>query len=224
MVANISELRFGFPVKAVAFDLDDTLFDRRAALEILLDKWYSWAVLVEDVFAVDRDGQAPREELFTWLAERFPGSGDDARSLARRFHQEFPACVTPDPAAVEVLDWLRASGVPLGLLSNGSPGMQMAKLRACGAAGHFSKECCLFSGAIRLEKPDPRAFRLLASRLGCEPRDILFVGDDPLRDIAGAAAAGMMTCRLKRRGRTGDCEGTTIASMAELPTLLTAHA
>ena len=224
MVANNSGSRFGFPIKAVAFDLDDTLFDRRAALEILLDRWYSWVVLVEDVFEVDRDGQAPRDEFFRWLAERDPASGEDAHRLARRFHRAFPSCIAPDWEVIEVLDQLRGSGLRLGLLSNGSPGMQMAKLRACGAAGHFSNGCLLFSGAIRLEKPDPRAFRLLASRLGCDPGEVLFVGDDPVRDIAGAAAAGMMTCRLRRPGRTDECEGLTIESMTELLQLLTAHA
>ncbi|MEK7953621.1 HAD family hydrolase [Luteolibacter sp. Y139] len=217
-------MRFGFPIRAVAFDLDDTLFDRRMALARLLDEWSSSAVNPEDAWKVDQDGQAPREEFFGWLASRFGGPGGNGPSSARHFQRAFPLHVTPDPAVLHVLDRLRESGLPLGLLSNGSPGMQMAKLRACGAAGYFDKCCRLFSGGIQLEKPDPRAFLLLASRLDCRPGEILFVGDDPVRDIAGAAAAGMMTCRLKRPGRTGDCEGATIESMAELPMLLAAHA
>jgi putative hydrolase of the HAD superfamily len=222
VVANLSRSRIRFPVKAVAFDLDDTLFDRRAALGVLLDRWYSWVLPLGEVLEVDRDGQAPRDGFFSWLAERFPGPGQDPRRLARSFHRTFPSCIAPDRAVVGVLDRLRDSGMRLGLLSNGSPGVQMAKLRACGAAGHFRKERRLFSGAIRLEKPDPRAFRLLASRLDCDPEEILFVGDDPVRDIAGAAAAGMMTCRLRRPGRAGGSEGAEIESMAELPNLLSA--
>ena len=224
MVANISGLRIGFPIRAVAFDLDDTLFDRRAALARLLDDWYSWLINPEDAWTVDRDGQAPREEFYTWLAGRFGDAASKGPSYARHFQRAFPLYVTPDSAVLHVLEQLCASGLALGLLSNGSPGTQMAKLRACGAAHHFDKRCRLFSGEIRLEKPDPRAFRLLASRLGCDPGEVLFVGDDPVRDIAGAAAAGMMTCRLRRPGRTGECAGVTIESMVELPKLLTAHA
>ena len=218
MVANISGSQFGFPIRAVAFDLDDTLFDRAAALESLLEKWTGTGI--DPRRAVEMN-LLPRRELFAGLAEL---SSCDARAVECRFRTEFPACVRCDPGTVAVLDGLRAAGVPLGLLSNGSPGMQLAKLRACGAAPYFPPRRRLFSGAIRIEKPDPRAFRLLADRLGVDAAEILFIGDDASRDIAGATAAGMSACQLHRPGRERAAGVPVIASLAEWPQLLTVHA
>ena len=220
MVANISGLRIGFPIRAVAFDLDDTLFDRGAALEMLLEKWMGTKVDPRQVVEMNL---LPRKELFEKLAQ-LSACDTAADAVARRFRAEFPSCVKRDPEAIAVLDGLRAAGVPLGLLSNGSPGMQLAKLRACGAAPFLPPRQRLFSGAIRMEKPDPRAFRLLADRLGVEPGEILFIGDDVERDIAGATAAGMIACQFLRPGRERAAGVPVIESLVELPKLLTAHA
>ena len=148
----------------------------------------------------------------------------DGHTVERRFRAEFPACVKEVPETIAALDRLRAEGVPLGLLSNGSPGMQLAKLRACGAAPYFTPDRTLISGAIRLEKPDPRAFRLLANRLGVEPGQVLFIGDDPFRDIAGAIAAGMIACQFLRPGRERMADVPLIESLVKLPQLLIASA
>jgi HAD superfamily hydrolase (TIGR01509 family) len=220
VVANNSGSRFGFPIKAVAFDLDDTLFDRGAALGMLLEKWTGKKM---DRRRVVEMNLLPRKELFVGLAHLL-SCGNDADKLERRFRAEFPACVKRDPDAIAVLDGLRAACVPLGLLSNGAPGMQLAKLRACGAATYFPPRRTLISGAIGIEKPDPRAFRLLAGRLGVDPGEVLFIGDDPVRDIAGASTVGMIACQLLRPGRERAAGGPMVESLAELPQLLTALA
>ncbi|HEY1122337.1 MAG TPA: HAD family hydrolase [Haloferula sp.] len=203
----------------MAFDLDDTLFDRRAALELLLERWTEAKV---DPRRVTQMNLLPQRELLAELA--LLSGGIDVTTVARRFRADFPACVASDAETIAVLDGLQATGVPLGLLSNGSPGMQLAKLRACGAASYFQPRRRLISGAIRIEKPNPQAFHLLADRLGVSPGEILFIGDDPLRDIAGAMAAGMNACQILRAGRDRAAGVPVIESLAELSKLLTSHA
>jgi putative hydrolase of the HAD superfamily len=204
----------------VAFDLDDTLFDRRAALEMLLEKWTGAKV---DPCRVVELNLLPRKDLFRELAELL-SCDTDAEAVERRFRAEFPSCVKRDPEAITLLNGLRTAGVPLGLLSNGSPGMQLAKLRACGAVRYFPPRRTLISGALRIEKPVSQAFRILADRLGVEPGEVLFIGDDPVRDIAGATSAGMIACQLLRPGRQRSSGVPVIDSLAEVPQLLTAHA
>ena len=50
---------------------------------------------------------------------------------------------------------------------------------------------CVISEVEDLTKPDARIFRLAASRLGTPPGECAFVGDHPVSDVGGAAAAGM---------------------------------
>ncbi|MBI5227664.1 HAD family hydrolase [Candidatus Micrarchaeota archaeon] len=46
-------------------------------------------------------------------------------------------------------------------------------------------------------KPHPSAFTLALKKLSVLPDAVLFVGDNPTRDIKGAKAVGMRTCLAK---------------------------
>jgi HAD superfamily hydrolase (TIGR01549 family) len=216
VVANFSPAIPFRALKAVAFDLDDTLFDRRAALSLLLEKWTGSK---PDPGRILMMNLAAHERFLIQLSVESEGTVDP-RHMVRRFHAEFSACVTPDPQALGTLERLQVAGIPLGLLSNGTPGMQLAKLRACGADRFFPLRRRVFSSCIGMMKPEPGAFRELARRMGVDPSEILFVGDDPLRDIEGARAAGMMACQLFRPGRERVADIPVIESLAELPDLI----
>lgn len=209
----------------MAFDLDDTLFDRRAAWRSLLEEWLGEAGALEiemELMAADGHGHSPRREFFQWWQVRCPQLAASAGELEQRFRNGFPRHIRVDPFMADVLTELQSSGVVLALLSNGREAFQLAKLRACGAAAFFRKSHMHFSGTLGFAKPDPRAFHAVAHSLSLPAGAILFVGDDPLRDIQGARAAGMRSCRIRREGRDGGAEETdfTIDSLRELPELV----
>ncbi len=188
---------------AVAFDLDDTLFDRDPALRRLLEEWKG-APLEEDEWATirlaDDGGQSPRRAFFHELARRFPQAGESARELSQRFRHELPQHIVPDPLLVRALANLQSLGLPMAVLSNGSTAFQMAKLRASGAAPFFTRDRILISASLGCAKPDPRAFAALAARLGVPAGEVFFIGNDPERDIAGALGAGMQASLLRHPG------------------------
>jgi HAD superfamily hydrolase (TIGR01509 family) len=217
------------PVAAVAFDLDDTLFDRRVAWNSLLEDWLGPAEAAEveaEVIAADGNGHSPRREFFQWFADRFPGLNANAKVMRKRFRKDFPCHVARNSTAVDTLAELQARGIGLALLSNGSAALQMAKLRASGASPFFRKSHMLFSGTLGFAKPDPRAFQTLLQILAIPASEVLFVGDDLLRDIAGARDAGMQTCRLVRRDRQpgGFDADIVIDSLRDLPGVLSIRA
>lgn len=224
-MANFSPAIPFTALKAVAFDLDDTLFDRRAALKLWLERGLGGlgglggieaAAAFAAVLERDGGGHAPRRDFHAWLDRRFPALAP----TGLRFRREFPACIVPDPAVPAVLARLRAAGIRTVILSNGSPAFQRTKLRACGAEPFFKRSEVLISGALGMAKPDPRAFHVLLETLGLPAAEVLFVGDDPLRDIAGASAAGLMACQLLRPGRERVAGVPRIGSLAELPDLI----
>lgn len=67
-------------------------------------------------------------------------------------------------------------------------------LAATGLAPLFGS--LVFSCEHGAVKPAARLFRLALAELGVDPARALFVGDDPARDIAGAAACGLRTVRV----------------------------
>lgn len=96
----------------------------------------------------------------------------------------------------------------------------------CGLAGHLATlglaagiEVVVVSAEVGVTKPDPRIFRVALERLGVSPAAALHVGDDPRRDLAGAAAAGIAGVLLDRND---DHPGLTprVGSLAEVVALL----
>lgn len=107
-----------------------------------------------------------------------------------------------DPSQVGLLLAFRVSpGAPLRSrrrcrCANGNHEQQIDKLRVTGLASLVDVVCT--SEDIGVTKPDPRAFEILASRLGCTPSEMLFIGDDLTLDVTAARAAGVAAAQVRR--------------------------
>jgi 2-haloacid dehalogenase len=94
------------------------------------------------------------------------------------------------PAALRALP-----GMPLAILSNGSPMMLERAVRSSGLAGAFAH--VLSVDEVRVYKPSPRVYELAPRALGVAPAEIVFVSSNAW-DVAGAAAFGFTTCWCNR--------------------------
>jgi putative hydrolase of the HAD superfamily len=119
--------------------------------------------------------------------------------LLARFRAHAPTQLTPFSGLVDALAALREQ-VAIGLVSDGDPTIQRNKLRALGLASHF--DIVVFSDELGREHRKPSPVPLLAAllALGVDPRDAVYVGDQPDKDVAAALAAGMRAIRV----RTGE--------------------
>lgn len=108
--------------------------------------------------------------------------------ILRRPLRHLAAAVAPDASAV--LDRAAAAGAAIGFLSDYPV---VDKVRALGLERHLGGgvALCTTDPAIDAFKPDPRGFELAAERFGLPPAEVLYVGDRPAVDAAGAARAGM---------------------------------
>jgi putative hydrolase of the HAD superfamily len=186
-------------IQAVVFDLDGTLLDRRRSFErFVRDQWERFSYhlrtirpdeYVQTLVQLDRAGYAPRNELFTGLIARFELPAGLAGDLLIDYRAGFPNACLLFPDVVETLADLRAAGVKLGLITNGSVRMQSRKLECLSLTSTF--DTVLISEAEGISKPHPEIFHRALGRLRAEPARSVFVGDHPEVDIVGARAAGM---------------------------------
>ena len=184
---------------AVLFDLDDTLLDRRRSFEqFLRDQWTRFCPAlqaieqeqyVQTLIELDGNGYAPRIGLFGGLTVRFGLPSDVADRLLTDYRAGFPHACRLFPDAIPTLSSMRAAGLKLGLITNGSLRMQSRKLQCLGLASAF--DTVLISDAEGVSKPDARIFLRALERLGVEPAAAAFVGDNPDVDVAGARGAGL---------------------------------
>jgi HAD superfamily hydrolase (TIGR01509 family) len=193
-------------VKAVVFDLGETLIDERR----------HWAVVAEAA------GVEP-ERMWSAL-------GDVA---ARRVHHTQvyddlgvePPVVDDEwqasdlyPDAVACLSRLRDAGYLVGVAAN-----QHAH------ADEFCRRLFPFdligiSALWGVDKPAPEFFQRIAATLPCRAEEIAYVGDRVDNDVEPALAAGMVAVHLRRGpwGRAHESPASAIAveSLDELPTVL----
>ena len=207
-------------IRAVAFDFDETLYDRRAAVDRLLRAWLPGisAQQADQFHVLDGSGYGDRLPLFRWLCGEMAESPAAAMTLEARFRQELPAFLIPDDDAVPVLESLKARGFTLAVLTNGQSVYQRAKLAASGLLPHFSPDCVLVTGEVGWHKPDARAFAALVQACGCSAAETLYIGDHVVNDITGARASGLQTAWLRRRhpGGTHPDADHVIDSLSDL--------
>lgn len=102
------------------------------------------------------------------------------------------------PETKPLLQSLKGKGIKVGIISNFQHAPHVRKvLRRNGLLKML--DAVIVSGEFHVKKPDPRIFEIALEKLGTKPETTLFVGDDPERDIRGAASVGMRT-RLFQNG------------------------
>lgn len=187
---------------AALFDLDNTLWDRDAAIRAtgrLLHEIYpavraaASAEEAEAKFAAfDEKGLAGRERLIARTLEEWPGIGQTHEELDAWYVEASRSVLPQDPAVPALLRDLNSAGVPWGIVTNGPTLGQHATIRARGLEGLTG--CVVISGEVECRKPDPAIFQLALDCLGLLPsRGVLFVGDDVPADIGGAKGVGLST-------------------------------
>ena len=194
---------------AVVFDLDGTLIDRLAAFRLGAEALYNeepaiQAVIsrenfVELMVGWDDDGYGDRNEMYTNVLELWPGVGRNLDELMAFHRRMQPLHTKPDERVVSFLQALHDTGMPWGVITNGSPSQQL-KVASSGFGDIMP--FMVVSSEVGYEKPDPRIYQDGLKQLGnVSAADTLFVGDNVEADIGGAQAVGMPTAWV-RRGRT----------------------
>ena len=205
-------------LRAVVFDLDGTLLDRRLSFERFMQgQWKRFsrvlqsvdeAQYVQTVIEFDGEGYAPRSELFASTLERFQLPSELAETLLRDYRAGFPGACVLFPDALQTLVSLRAAGLRLGLITNGSVRMQSDKLKCLDLASTF--DTVLISEAEGVSKPDPEIFCRALKRLSAGPEHAVFVGDHPEVDIRGARNAGLKAVWRRNRAFSQTVEADAI--------------
>ena len=197
--------RVPFPVGGLLFDLDNTLHDRDKAFDRWARAFAAETLELRDraereeavahLVAIDEGGDAAKRAVFEAVRARHPGVRLGAEEMIALFYAQRLEHMALDEDAARLLDALLGAGIPYGIVTNG-PAEQQDKL--CRLGLDRLTPCIFVSGVFGADKPDPAIFLAAAQRLGVPAAKVLFVGDHPEKDVAGARSAGMRTAWLSR--------------------------
>ncbi len=147
---------------------------------------------IEDQFDREnhwRTGEARERERWQRIVHAaIPGASDQLfEELFEHFAQP-SAWRVPESAALAIAEFERR-GLILGMGSNYDSRLRRVVAGTTALlplANHL-----VISSEVGYRKPSRRFFDAVRAEVGCEPHEILFLGDDPANDIEGATAAGM---------------------------------
>lgn len=107
----------------------------------------------------------------------------------------------PDAEACRAVQVLQAAGLRciLACDTQRPERVRRATLAAAGVEDRFS--ALVLSGTLGVRKPHPRFYDAVLRAAGCEPGEVLFVGDTYRKDVAGPIRAGMRAVLVTRPGR-----------------------
>ncbi|WNM30473.1 HAD family hydrolase [Streptomyces sp. Li-HN-5-11] len=229
------------PIRAVLWDVDDTLFDYTGAdragmrlhlaAEGLLDAHGSveqaiarWREITDAQWARFSAGEVSFEDQRRDRVRVFLGrelSDEEADAWFQRYIAHYETVWSLFPDVLPVLDALAASHRH-AVLSNSSIHVQDRKLRVLGVRDRF--EALLCAAELGVSKPEPRAFHAACDALELAPHQVAYVGDHPEIDGRGAADAGLLSVWIDRAGAYASIDPPAgprrIASLAELPAVL----
>ncbi len=122
---------------------------------------------------------------------------------------------TAFPDAAPALDALAAQGRRLAVVSNWDVSLPPV-LRRLHLSEHV--EIVVHSAAVGAAKPDPRPFRVALELLALSADECVHVGDDPVNDGAGAAAAGLRAILVDRTAVVA--HDGLVRSLEDVPALI----
>jgi putative hydrolase of the HAD superfamily len=230
-------------IKAVLFDLDETLIDsiqghvgaHERVSELIIEYLENNKIKINSEelilqisnlddamnkkFIYDRDKWWP--DLIHSVAPKTFVSQDLIKKLTKEYWQSYALNATPYEDTVTTLIYLKKNYL-LGLISDTDhlPGMKRYRIDIQSFKSLF--DLTLVSGEETKEtKPSPEPFLYAAKKLGIKGNECIFVGDKPFADIEGAKKALMKTILVYRRDWGYAIEADyTIKSLNELCNIL----
>lgn len=188
-------------IKAVIFDLDNTLVDFmrmkteavRAAVDAMVDAGLDLSL--EDTYSsimlIYKSEGIEYQEVFDHFLKDHYGQIDHkilaAAVVAYRKARE--AKLVLYPHVTSTLTRLAKQGIQLAVLTDAPP--KQAWLRLCYLNLHHLFDTVITFADTGELKPSPKPFRLVLKTLNVKESEALMVGDWPERDLAGARNVGI---------------------------------
>jgi len=197
------------PVRGVVFDLDDTLY---------LEREYVRSGFARVAKETERLAGVPESSVFGWLwrlfeegqrgdtfnrlLEAYPDIAGRLRldDLIEIYRKHTPSLETL-PGVAQLIGRLQAGGYRLGLLSDGPLACQQAKVRSLGLDAFLEPLVLTDAWGREFWKPHRRGYEFIADSWSLDPNELMYIGDNPIKDFITPKELGWRTVRLRLPGQ-----------------------
>jgi putative hydrolase of the HAD superfamily len=211
-------------LKAVLFDIDDTLYSttefaeqaRRNSIEAMIrmglrvDPEAALKELREVISEFASNYDRHYDKFLRRLPPDAVGDVNPALLVAAAvvaYHETKFRQLHPFRDAVEALAILhRKTDLILGVLTEGLEVKQAEKLVRLELYPYLDPKAIFISDQVGISKPNPKLYRYALEKLELRPKQVMYVGDNPMNDIVPAKEVGMIAVRHRGTGKYADLE------------------
>lgn len=227
-------------IKAVIFDLDDTLYDynsinpigisnvRELAKEKLgitheaFEEALKWA---RKETKAGLGNVAAGHNRLLYFQKTLEYLGENPTSIALEMYEAYWGTLLREMSlnngAMELLNYLKNKGIKIGICTDLTVHIQHRKLRKLGIDAYI--DALVTGEEVGVVKPDKKMFDLTMKKLGVESKECIHVGDSYAKDIVGAENAGIKAFWFNPYGNIKEDsmnKGTEIRALSELKTFV----
>ncbi len=187
-------------LKAVVFDMDDTLYGEK---EYVRSGYRQIAAILPQVQNAEKKLWKFFEEKKPAIDELLNTEGIDSEETKleciKTYRFQKPEIHLYD-GVKEMIQELKRKGIKIGLITDGRPEGQRAKIEALGLEELVDEIIVTdeFGGA-EFRKPNPLAFETMKERLDVEYSEMCYVGDNINKDFIAPQKLGMHTIWFKNQ-------------------------
>lgn len=179
-------------LKVILFDLDDTLYSEK---EYIRSGYHEIAKLLLEV--------ENAEEKLWYFFEQKKSAIDELLVSENRYSEQLKKeCLEvyrkqkPNihlyPEVEQMLVKLKELGYGLGIITDGRPEGQRAKIKSLDLERYFDKIIITDElGGIDYRKPNPLSFEMMKNYFGCQYNEMCYVGDNINKDFIAPNKLGM---------------------------------
>lgn len=191
-------------LKLIAFDLDDTLYPEIAfvksgfrAVARAVEKRYSLSNSFYDVlWSVFMEGERTKTFDTAFQRASLAFNSQMIEDMVRIYRSHMPD-ITLYPDAQEVLEYLRGRK-KLGLLTDGYLVTQKNKVAALQIGHYFDLIVFTDEAGRQAWKPSIWGYKRMMEHFNLHGSECAYVGDNSLKDFAGAQSLAWVTCKIER--------------------------
>lgn len=194
-------------IKAVLFDLDNTLIDfikmKKEACRSAVKAMRKVGLKIDEKTGLEKLMETYRrlglesDFAITTFLKKSTGKVDEniLQAGIDGYLKAKPNFLKPYPYVLETLEMLKSQGLKLGIITDAKREKAMQRLNAMNITKFF--DIIVTYTESKVKKPDLLPFKLAMKKLGLRPDEILFVGDSIRRDIEPAKKLRMQTLLVK---------------------------
>lgn len=223
-------------IKAVIFDLDDTLYDYKSLNELAEKEIQEH---VKNMYNIDApDFNKKYYEAKEIVKSRLHGTGAEHNRLL--YFQVFMELIGRKPVSdalelyeiywntildnivlrdgvKDIFSFCHNNNISIGICSDLTAMIQHRKLKRLGIDSQV--DYLVTSEEAGVEKPNPVIFATVLSKIGCDASECMFIGDSWNKDICGSKDMGMIPVWFNI-STVSQCNVVQISSFYELEPIL----